>query len=256
LVLEDLQARDHLPETMRCDAAYGSDENVQTAATRSVEVISPVCGRKEQDSPEALGPEDFRLDPATNTVTACPAGHAPIESRYIPSTDRVTVKMPVEMCANCPLRDRCPIEVKKEIANLYFTTKEHRVGVRRVAQQTAEFKASYAPRSGIESTNSGLKRRTGLKRLRVRGSPAVRVAILLRVTGWNILQASRTEKLRAVVCARMVREGHFGLFLANFDSDYFHVSQFPGIATFPKLILAVPTPTRLARHPAPIALAA
>ena len=44
-------------------------------------------------------------------------------------------------------------------------------------------------RSGIESTNSLLKRVTGLGRLRVRGRRAVFASILLKVAGWNLLRA-------------------------------------------------------------------
>jgi hypothetical protein len=41
----------------------------------------------------------------------------------------------------------------------------------------------------MESTNRGLKRRLGLKRLRVRGMPAVKLAVMLKLTAWNILRA-------------------------------------------------------------------
>ena len=46
---------------------------------------------------------------------------------------------------------------------------------------------------GIESTNSILKRVTGLDRLRVRGRPAVYSSILLKVAGWNLLRAARVR---------------------------------------------------------------
>ena len=42
--------------------------------------------------------------------------------------------------------------------------------------------------------NSLLKRVTGLGRLRVRGKPSVFMAMMLKVEGWNILQASLSRK--------------------------------------------------------------
>ena len=72
------------------------------------------------------------------------------------------------------------------------------------------FRGRYTKRSGIEGTNSGLKRRVGLGRLRVRGSPAVHAALLLKVTGWNILRASTTETLRALVRERLLKAGRLG----------------------------------------------
>ena len=58
------------------------------------------------------------------------------------------------------------------------------------------FRERYRKRSGIEATNSILKRVTGLGRLRVRGSPGVFHSILLKVAGWNLLQAARALTMR------------------------------------------------------------
>ena len=54
-------------------------------------------------------------------------------------------------------------------------------------------------RAGIESTNSGLKNRLGLGRLRVRGRGSVFRVLLHKVAGWNVLRAAASEKLRAWV---------------------------------------------------------
>ncbi|MFM9960670.1 MAG: hypothetical protein ACKV2Q_05535 [Planctomycetaceae bacterium] len=48
-----------------------------------MEIVSPVCARKEQDGTDRLGPEDFPLDPLTHTVTACPAGLVLLEGLYL-----------------------------------------------------------------------------------------------------------------------------------------------------------------------------
>ena len=82
---------------------------------------------------------------------------------------------------------------------LEFTDKERRLAGRRVEEATEVFKERYAPRSGIESTNSGLKNRLGLGRLRVRGRGSVFRVILHKVAGWNVLRAAASAKLRAWV---------------------------------------------------------
>ena len=56
-------------------------------------------------------------------------------------------------------------------------------------------RGSNAPSSGARSANSLLKRVTGIGRLRVRGKASVFMAMLLKVVGWNILQASRSRAL-------------------------------------------------------------
>lgn len=205
-VLDDLSERGHLPNTMACDCGYGSDDNVQAAQALEVTLISPVPGGAEFDA-NAVGIEQFVMDPETHTVIACPAGHAPLKSTYNADSDRVAVTMPLVLCAGCPLAALCPAVMKKTSAKVYFTMNEHRAGQRRRHEQTSEFRTAYAPRAGIESTNSGLKRREGMGQLRVRGKPAVNAAILLKVAGWNILRASEAQKVRAYVREKMAREG-------------------------------------------------
>ncbi len=241
-VLEDLAARGHLPEALSCDTAYGGDDNVQAAQRLGVTVVSPVPGGAAFDA-NAVGVEQFVMDPETHAVTACPAGHVPLESTYNAESDRVAVTMPLGVCAGCPLAALCPISIKKKSAKLYFTMNEHRAGQRRRYEQTPEFRAAYAPRAGIESTNSGLKRRLGLGRLRVRGSPSVNAAILLKVTGWNILRASEAQKVRAYVMEKMAREGRgrlstgiWGLWVAFWSASQTSMAMFSRVflLSFPK----------------------
>ena len=71
-----------------------------------------------------------------------------------------------------------------------YTDKQRRLEERRREQQTEPFQQRYAKRSGLESTNSGLKRRLGLGRLRVRGRKAVQHALYLKAAGWNLLRAA------------------------------------------------------------------
>jgi hypothetical protein len=82
------------------------------------------------------------------------------------------------------------------------TAKQRRIAARRREEATDVFRERYQIRGGIEGTNSGLKRRTGLGRLRVRGRPRVVHAIYLKVAGWNILRASVCTKMRELVYQR------------------------------------------------------
>jgi len=88
---------------------------------------------------------------------------------------------------------------------LQFTDKARRIAGRRCEEQTSVFRERYARRSGIESTNSGLKNRLTMGRLRVRGRGAVFRTIILKVAGWNVLRASASEKLRAMVQEKLTQ---------------------------------------------------
>src|SRR3954464_502553 len=86
---------------------------------------------------------------------------------------------------------------------LEFTDKDQRLAGRRGGGKTDVFGERYAPRSGIESTNSGLKNRLGLGRLSVRGLKSVSRVVLHKLAGWNVLRASASQKLRTWVASRV-----------------------------------------------------
>jgi hypothetical protein len=219
-MLEKLQEQERLPETMLVDTAYGSDDNVQAAAAMDVEVVSPVAGptTTAETNPEQLTIDDFAHDERTGKVEACPSGRIPLETVHDAGTDTTTVHMAAADCDSCPHREQCPVESHCGGYRISFTGKQRRLAGRRREETTSVFRQRYARRAGIESTNSGLKRRLGLGRLRVRGRKAVGHALYLKAAGWNVLRAAaalarrRAARFFWLVIARwsamMTRIGH------------------------------------------------
>jgi Transposase DDE domain len=205
-MLDQLEQAARLPEELLADTLYGGDENVQAATALGVDLVGPVPGRAPETDPEALTVDDFAWDERTGTIDACPAGHRPTSCSHDAATTRTRVEMPASACSECPFRKQCPIEKTRDGKfTLEFTDKERRLAGRRVEETTEVFKERYAPRSGIESTNSGLKNRLGLDRLRVRGRGSVFRVILHKVAGWNVLRAAASQKLRAWVRTRVAQ---------------------------------------------------
>ncbi|MFM7841735.1 MAG: transposase, partial [Nitrospira sp.] len=236
-VLEDLKNNDLLPESMLADTAYGSDENVQAAADLGVELVTPMPGMepasKLDDAPvinapvideatatatplEKLTIDDFAVNEFTGKVDACPSGRIPLNVLYNqgPNEDKTKIEMKPEDCETCPYREACPIEkTKKGKYTLDYTAKQRRQESRRREEDTDAFRERYAKRSGLESTNSGLKRKHGLGQLRVRGRPAVGHALYLKIAGWNMNRATASGKLASEVAA-ILRSLGFGSWLA------------------------------------------
>jgi len=197
-MLEQLAAHGLIPAEIPADTAYGSDENVLLAESFGVERIASVPGRAPHVDPQALTLDDFAHHEETGAVEACPASHAPRRVTRDEATHTTVVEM--SACASCPLLKLCPIHQTKDGRfELTFTDQARRLAARRVEQATPVFRERYAQRSGIESTNSGLKNRRGLGWLKVRGQGAVFRTLLLKVSGWNILRAATSAKLRALV---------------------------------------------------------
>ena len=229
-VLADLKAKELLPEQMLADTAYGSDENVQEAAKLGVELVTPMPGAEPEsaktpasDTPTASEPssnppmekltiDDFSVDERTGKVSACPSGRLPLNVLYEqgPNQDKTTIAMRPEDCASCAFQEVCPMrKTKKGKYQLDYTPKQRRQEERRREEDTDAFRKRYAKRSGLESTNGGLKRKHGLGKLRVRGRPAVHHAIYLKVAGWNMHRATASGKLVSQA-AEILRKLGFG----------------------------------------------
>jgi len=149
-----------------------------------------------------LNIDDFDVNDETEEVVCCPAGHQPYSSEHNNETDKTKTVMPESACSPCEFFEPCPV---KKIGGQYQldpTAKQRRSASRRREQDTDVFRERYKTRGGIEGTNSGLKRKTGLGQLRVRGRPAVFHVIYLKIAGWNISRAVACAKMREIVYAR------------------------------------------------------
>jgi len=200
-VLDDLSAHGLSPEQMLADSAYAGDDNVQLAEEQGVELVGPVAGCSTQDN-EELTIDDFNVDETTEEVVCCPAGHKPETSEHNTDTGKTKTVMAESDCNQCEFVKQCPVRKARDGYHLEHTAKDRRLAARRAEEATDVFRERYKVRGGIEGTNSGLKRKTGLGRLRVRGKPAVAHAIYLKIAGWNILRASVCAKIRKIVWER------------------------------------------------------
>ena len=229
-VLAGLQASRLLPQELLGDTHYPSEENVQLAESYGVELVGPVPGAAPAEGPEDLTIDDFVIDEATEQVVCCPDGQTPTRSVHDPAKGKTRTTMPAAACGRCAYRQQCPVAEGPDGYHLEHTAKQRRVAGRRREQQTEVFRERYRRRNGIESTNSALKRRLGLGRLRVRGRRRVFQALYLKIAGWNLL--------RAAVCAKMQEWVH-----AQAQTAVFRLLAMVG-ATFQTRRKAVQSPFR------------
>ena len=177
------------PKEVLADSLYDSDDNHQDAAQRGVEVVAPVMGSTKEDR---ISLADFELSDK-GKVVSCPQGHAPAKTK---KKKRYSAGFGLQHCSNCPNQSICSVKKGRKYYYLRYTAKEMRVAIRRVYEQTDEFKDRYRWRAGVEATMSEYDRRTGVKHLRVRGIKAVRFCAILKATGLNILRAAAVRRAR------------------------------------------------------------
>ncbi|GIV98855.1 transposase [Roseiflexus sp.] len=137
--LPDLKERTGLEE-LYTDGAYGSAENDKRLAEQEVTLIqSAIRGRKRKE--ERLYLDDCTLPGDTHNGAlnlTCPHGqHVPVRRTKQGKSYRATVD--AQLCGNCPLQPRCPVQPRKHgEAVLLFTEEDVRRAQRRRRMRQAQ----------------------------------------------------------------------------------------------------------------------
>jgi hypothetical protein len=181
--IEDAQKRNLAPTELLADTLYGSDDNIETAKELGITVIAPVMGAKES----TIGLADFTFNDK-DQIIACPE-QQPSTKTKIGEKGGTTVYFEKTICDMCHRQSECPVKRDKKSCSISYDAKSLRLSRRRKLEKEEAFKEKYRYRSGVEGTMSDLDRMTGLKHLRVRGMPQVRLSATLRATGLNILRS-------------------------------------------------------------------
>jgi len=196
-MLDQLDEHGRGPEVMYADGGYGRDENELSTDKRGVDLQSPVGGTAPQNEGD-LTVDDFVIDEQSETVERCPNGCKPQSSTHDADTGKTTTVMRSSHCAGCEFGSQCPVKRSGGQFVFHHTPAQRRPAARRAEQSTDAFKENYAIRAGGESVNSGLKRKTGMGRVRTRGRPRVSMAVLFRCAGWNMMRALAALKKRGI----------------------------------------------------------
>jgi hypothetical protein len=191
-IVEQLEDNNRKPEVLHTDGGFVSGENIIACAEKGVDLQGILTGCDSR--PDNLKLVDFAFAADGLSVTACPAGHAPLrqQAKRVRRPDSkkreqgFRVHFACSACATCPLLHRCPIHVQKKSAVLSFTRAELASSQRRREQESVAFKERNKIRAGIESTNAEMKKRHGLGRLRVRHRQRVEMVVFFKAMGCNV----------------------------------------------------------------------
>ena len=172
----DLAGRGLLPATHLADQGdVDADLLVTSRTEHGVDLVGPVPADVswQARAGEGFDVAHFAIDWEARRVT-CPQGRA---SKYwIPNRDAygnptVQAVFDAADCLACPCRAQCTRGKKGRRTVTVRTRAEHEALLAaRERQQTAAFKAAYAPRAGVEGTISQGVRAFGLRRTRYRGA--------------------------------------------------------------------------------------
>ena len=198
-VIERLDAGGLKPETLFVDGGYPSVPSALTVIKQDIEFMAPVNRGRLSD--EIMGRDLFRFD-SEGFATECPMGHRPIHHRILSGNNTTRRSLHAifdgDICRSCKMLDQCPVrapnhrnrgcQARDTVGDFRLEiTPEIRLRDEMYSiQQTTEWKDRYKIRSGIEATNSELKRSHGLGKLRVRRAAKVCFAVACKVIACNI----------------------------------------------------------------------
>lgn len=185
--IESTKEKGLVPKELEADTHYGGDKNHEYAKSQGVDLVSPAkttTNKKRNDI------STFKFS-TSGHVTFCPEGHKPLITKKKKS--RYTQGFCPKTCSQCPSLQDCPVKSERYY-HLYYEERAMRLAKRRSYERTGAFKDRYRWRAGVEATMSEYDRRTGVKRLRVRGFKAVRFAAVLKAIGVNIFRAAAVRR--------------------------------------------------------------
>jgi len=222
-VIERLDTAGLKLETLFADGGYPAVPSALKIIEQDIEFITPV--NRSRLSDDVVGRDLFQFD-ATGFVTQCPMGHSPIDHRTLSGNNTTRRSLHAifqgDVCRSCKMLDRCPVRTpnhrhrgcqgRDTVGDFRLEiTPEIRLRDEMYSvQQTNEWKDRYKIRSGVEATNSELKRSHGLGKLRVRRAPRVCFAVACKIIACNIKRWAKAhtaleKRLQAFISSVVAR---------------------------------------------------
>jgi transposase len=194
-----LKRRGLLPAEHLVDGGYTSLVHMEQAAREhQVALIGPLPGNPtlQHRRNEGFGRDDFHIDFDLREVT-CPQGqisrgwHGPYPTSSPTAAPLIVARFTKAQCQPCPVRTQCTTS-RDGARNVGFPPRELRdLQLRaRADQQTPQWHARYAVRSGIEGTINEFAHGHGMRHCRYRGYPKAHLQHVFTAIAVNIERLS------------------------------------------------------------------
>ncbi|WUV40389.1 transposase (plasmid) [Streptomyces sp. NBC_01483] len=194
-----LARRGLLPAEHLVDGGYTSLVHLERAAREhQITVSGPLPGNstRQHRQNEGFERDDFHIDFDRQQLT-CPQGqvskgwHGPCPTSSPTAAPLIVARFTKSQCRPCPARTRCTTtaDSARTVGFPPRALRDLQLRVR-TEQQTPDWKARYAVRSGVEGTINEFAHGHGMRRCRYRGQPKAHLQHVLTVIAVNIERLS------------------------------------------------------------------
>ncbi|MFQ6856363.1 transposase, partial [Streptomyces sp. 35M1] len=195
-----LKHRGLLPAEHLVDGGYTSLAHLEQAAREHQVTVTgplPVNTTRQNRRNNGFGRDDFHIDFDRRQVI-CPQGetsagwHGPYPASSPTAAPMIVARFTKSQCRPCPARSRCTTTADRA-RSVGFPPRELRdLQLRvRAEQQTPEWQARYAVRSGVEGTINELAHGHGMRHCRYRGQRKAHLQHVFTAIAANIERLSR-----------------------------------------------------------------
>lgn len=190
------------PESLSADAGYSNETTYKAALERDINLLVPAGregakGMKRVHADGRVSKDDFTYDEATDTFV-CPARKTLVVIERSTDKGRPYTKYAASKadCGACPLKPKCTTAAVRSIKR--YTIDELKKAMADILAHPQAREIYSRRKVIIETRNSVLKERQGLRRFRRRGLVGVRVEFALHCLAHNLGLAARRLTAAAV----------------------------------------------------------
>jgi len=184
------------PEEQYGDAGFVNGKTIISSEEKEIHLEGPSSGRSQ--SIEGFAKEDRPLDAADFKVTideetkelgvdGCPAGATPIDQERSEKTGKAVVHFDADRCADCPVKERCPVTIGKNVATLTVDEVMYAGALRHHQyMEDQDYRKECAVRAGAEGTVNEMANAHGMRNAKHRELPRIQLQMIFAALACNV----------------------------------------------------------------------
>lgn len=166
------------------DGLFSGEEIEKLANEKNIKIVNTnLSGKKVPDIYS-----QFKFDVSGTKVLECPAGEAPVKTKYYESTNQCIASFDSTKCKNCPLKDQCKPKINSKTSRKAISVKAKLRAEKQMERKTEEFSKYSNFRNGVEALPSLFRSKLSVDNIHARGKLRSKLIFGLKVAAVNCLK--------------------------------------------------------------------